>query len=129
MNWDCVMGADSDIKKAVQNKSKAFALRTIKLYGYLKESKKEYVISKQLLRSGTSIGANIREAQRGQTRADFFAKLFIALKEADESAYWLELLHESGYLNEIEYNSIYNDLWEVICLLVKITKIQGLMKF
>ena len=70
-------------------KSKSFALRIIKLYNYLQDDKREYVLSKQLLRSGTSIGANAREAIRGQTKPDFYAKLNIALKEADESAYWL----------------------------------------
>jgi len=106
------------------NKSKAFALRIIRLYQYLGEEKREYVLSKQLLRSGTSIGANVREAIRGQTKPDFYAKLNIALKEADEGAYWLELLHESGYLDENQFNSIYADCNELIALLVSITKTQ-----
>ena len=75
--------------------SKSFALRIIKLYTYLKEEKKEYVMSTQLLRSGTSIGANVRESVNAQSKADFINKMNIALKEADESQYWLELLHES----------------------------------
>ena len=70
------------------DKSKAFALRIIKMYKYLTEEKKEYVLSKQVLRSGTSIGANAREASRGQSKADFYAKLYISLKEADETQYW-----------------------------------------
>ena len=82
----------------IVSKSKTFALRIIKLYKYLCNEKKEYVMSKQILRSGTSIGANIREAVRGQSKADFYAKLHISLKEADETAYWLELLNESGYI-------------------------------
>ena len=106
------------------DKSKSFALRIIKLYNYLQDDKREYVLSKQLLRSGTSIGANAREAIRGQTKPDFYAKLNIALKEADESAYWLELLHESGYLDENQFKSIYADCNELIALLVSITKTQ-----
>ena len=78
-------------ENALLVKSKGFALRIIRLYTYLKEEKQETVLSKQVLRSGTSIGANIREAQRAQSEADFYAKLFVSLKEADESAYWLEL--------------------------------------
>ena len=79
--------------------SKSFALRIIKLYTYLKEDKKEYVMSTQLLRSGTSIGANVRESVNAQSKADFINKMNIALKEADESQYWLELLHESSVFN------------------------------
>lgn len=81
-------------------KSKTFALRIIKLYKYLCNEKHEYVMSKQILRSGTSIGANIREAVREQSKADFYAKLSISLKEADETAYWLELLNESDYIKK-----------------------------
>lgn len=106
----------------VLDKSKAFALRTIKLYKYLCDEKKEYILSKQLLRSGTSIGANVREAQRGQSKPDFYSKLNISLKEADESAYWLELLHESGYLTEEQFQSLIEDCNEIISLLVSITK-------
>ena len=108
----------------VAEKSKAFALRIVRLYQYLHEEKHEYVMSKQLLRSGTSIGANIRESQRGQSKPDFYAKLNVSLKEADETAYWLELLHESGYLTEEEFSSIYADNEEGIRLLVSITKKQ-----
>ena len=109
---------------AIAVKSKAFALRIIKLYKYLSGTQKEFVLSKQLLRSGTSIGANIREAQRGQSKADFYAKLYISLKEADETAYWLELLHESLYLADDQFGSIYNDCEELIRLLVAITATQ-----
>ena len=84
----------------VMNKSKAFAIRIIKLYKYLCETKNEYVLSKQILRSGTSIGANIKEAQSGQSRKDFKAKIYIAYKEASETEYWLELLHESDILED-----------------------------
>ena len=107
-----------------EKKSKAFALRIIKLYQFLTEIKHEFVMSKQLLRSGTSIGANAREAERGQSKADFYAKFNIALKEADETAYWLELLHESNYLDETLFKSIYADCDELIRLLVSITKTQ-----
>ena len=109
---------------AIVVKSKAFAVRIIKLYKYLSGTKKEFVLSKQVLRSGTSIGANIREAQRGQSKADFYAKLYISLKEADETAYWLELLHECFYLADDQFGSIYNDCEELIRLLVAITATQ-----
>lgn len=116
------------IKNLAAEKSKALALRIIRLYQYLLEQKHEYVMSKQLLRSGTSIGANIREGQRAQSQADFYSKLSIALKEAEETAYWLELLYESGYLPEAGFASIYSDNEEVIRLLVSITKNQKLMR-
>lgn len=103
-------------------KSKAFALRTIKLYKYLRTEKREFVLSKQLLRSGTSIGANIREAKRGQSKADFYAKMNIALKEADESAYWLELLYESEYIDKAAYESIYADCCDIIKILAAILR-------
>lgn len=112
------------MRNIVLDKSKAFALRIIKLYKYLCDEKREYVLSKQLLRSGTSVGANVREAQRGQSKPDFYSKLNISLKEADESAYWLELLHESGYLNEEQFYSLIEDCNEIIALLVSITKKQ-----
>ena len=106
----------------VVHKSKAFAVRIINLYKYLTENKKEFVLSKQLLKSGTSIGANVREAHRGYSDADFYAKLTISLKEADETAYWLELLKESNFLNQNEFESIYQDCDEIIRLLVSILK-------
>ena len=108
-------------KNVILEKSKQFALRIIKLYIYLRDEKREVILSKQLLRSGTSIGANIREAQRAQSDADFHAKLFISLKEADESAYWLELLHESAILTKEQFESMYDDCNELIKLLVSIT--------
>ena len=106
----------------IVNKSKAFALRIINMYAHLTSEKHEYVISKQLLRSGTSIGANVREAHRGQSAPDFYAKMNIALKEADETAYWLELLHESSILDEDSFVSIYHDCEELIRMLVVILK-------
>ena len=108
----------------IVDKSKVFALRIIRLYQYLKNEKSEFVLSKQLLRSGTSIGANVKEAIRGQSRADFYAKLNISLKEASETEYWLELLHESGYIEEKPFVSIYEDCQELIKILVTITKSQ-----
>ena len=107
---------------ALQRKSKAFAVRIIKMYQYLCEDKKEYVLSKHVLRSGTSIGANVREAKRAQSTADFYAKLFISLKEAEETEYWLELLVETDYIAKEMFSSIYADCEEIIKLLVSSTK-------
>ena len=109
-------------ENALQKKSKAFAVRIIRMYQYLCEEKKEYVLSKQILRSGTSIGANIREAKRAQSKADFYAKLFISLKEAEETEYWLELLVETEYITKEMFDSVYADGEEIIKLLVSSTK-------
>ncbi|MDL2217439.1 four helix bundle protein [Christensenellaceae bacterium OttesenSCG-928-M15] len=106
----------------VLEKSKAFAVRIVRLYQYLCEQKKEYVLSKQLLRSGTSVGANVREAVRGQSRPDFISKMNIALKEISESEYWLELLVETEYITAAEFGSIHKDCEELIKLLVSIVK-------
>lgn len=106
----------------LQKKSKAFAVRIIKMYRFLCEEKREYVLSKQLLRSGTSIGANVREAKRAQTTPDFYAKLFIALKEAEETEYWLELLVETEYISQDLFESIYADNEELVKILVSSTK-------
>jgi len=103
------------------NKSFKFAVRIVNLYKYL-NSKKEYVLSKQLLRSGTSIGANINESQDAQSTNDFISKLSISLKEARESKYWIELLSETDYLTKEEADDILNDLIEIIKLLVSIIK-------
>lgn len=104
------------------NKSYAFALRIIRLYQFLVSEKKEYVLSKQLLRSGTAIGALIKEGEHAQSKADFLNKMNIALKEANESEYWLELLRDSGYLNETDSKSIINDCNEILKLLISIVK-------
>lgn len=109
----------------IVDKSKLFALRIIKLYKFLCEEKKEYTISKQLLRSGTSIGANVKEAIRGFSKPDFYFKLNIALKEASESEYWLELLYESEYITNSQFKSIYSDCQELLKLLTAITKNQS----
>ena len=104
------------------DKSFIFAVRIVKLYKYLCSKKKEYVLSKQLLRSGTSIGANINEVQDAQSKNDFISKLSISLKEARETKYWIELLRETDYLTDKEANNILEDLIEVIKLLVSIIK-------
>ncbi|MEI6697125.1 MAG: four helix bundle protein [Bacteroidota bacterium] len=104
-------------KNPLKDKSFLFALRIIKLYKYLTEVKKEYVISKQLFRSGTSVGANIREAQNAQSKPDFIHKLSISQKECDETLYWMELLHQSEYLNETEFNAIYTEADELLKML------------
>lgn len=106
----------------IEQKSFDFAVRIVKLYKYLSAEKKEFVLSKQLLRSGTSIGANVFEAERAHSKADFFAKMTIALKEANESYYWIKLLNATDYLTEIEYDSLSNDIDEIISILTSITK-------
>ena len=106
----------------ILTKSKAFALRIIKLYKYLCGKRREFVMSKQIMRSGTSIGANVREATRAQSTPDFISKMNIALKEAEETCYWLELLHESNYLDERAFNSLYNDSMELLKILTSIVK-------
>ena len=106
----------------VEEKSFQLAIRTIRLYQYLRSKKKEFVLSKQLLRSGTSVGANVTEAQQAQSRADFLSKINIALKEAAETEYWLRLLRATDYLEEKEFRSIYSDCEQVKKLLVAIVK-------
>ena len=106
----------------VHEKSKAFAIRTIRFVRYLQTEKKDFVLSNQILRSGTSIGANVRESKNAQSIADFINKLSIALKEADETLYWLELLFESDTIDETIFNSLYNDVKELIALLTSIIK-------
>ena len=108
----------------ILNKSKKFALKIIKLYKILCNENKEFVISKQILRSGTSIGANIREAIFGQTKADFYFKMNIARKEANETEYWLELLNESDYIDAKNFKELSFDCKEIIKLLTSITKTQ-----
>jgi len=110
------------VKSILKEKSYAFALRTVKLYKYLCADKKEYVISKQVLRSGTAIGALIHEAEFGQSKADFVNKLSIALKEANETDYWLSLLKDSTYLTEEMYNTIKPDITELIKMLIASVK-------
>jgi len=106
----------------VKDKSFNFAVRAIKLWKYLMDIKKEFILSKQLIRSGTSIWANIREAQNAQSNADFIHKLSISQKEADETLYWLELLYETEYISVNEFQSIEKDILEIIKLLCTIIK-------
>ena len=110
------------MESIIDKKSKAFALRIIKLYKQLREVDKEFVLSKQILRSGTSIGANARESKNSQSKADFINKLSIALKEADETQYWLELLYESSIINENIFCSLNNDLKEIIAIITSSIK-------
>ncbi|MBO5603374.1 MAG: four helix bundle protein [Prevotella sp.] len=107
---------------AIQDKSKNFAIRIIKCYKFLTEQKHEMIISKQLLRSGTSIGANVRESRNAQSRSDFLNKLNIALKEADETDYWLDLLHTTDYIDDKIYKSLEEDCIELIKMLTAIIK-------
>lgn len=111
-------------QNVIVEKTKSFALRIINLYKYLVDDKKEYVLSKQILKSGTSIGANVKEAIRGQSKADFYAKMNIALKESSETEYWLEILNESDYIEDKAFESIYADCNEIIKILMAITKTQ-----
>lgn len=106
----------------VKIKSFEFAKRIIKLYKYLCEDKKEFILSKQLLRSGTSIGANIVEAECGISRKDFLAKMYISFKECAETKYWIELLYSSDYIAKNQYVSIISDCEELLKLLSSITK-------
>ncbi len=106
----------------IKEKSFDFALRIVKLYQFLVNDKKEFVLSKQLLRSGTSVGASVRESEHAESKADFIHKLSIALKEANETDYWIELLFRSEYLAENEYNSLKNDIDELLKILVSILK-------
>ena len=106
----------------IAEKSYRFAVRIVKLCQFLHKQRHEYILSKQLERSGTSIRANVAEGQQGQSRADSIAKLSIALKEASETKYWLNLLHDTGYLTEREYRSIYSDCIEIEKMLTSIVK-------
>lgn len=106
----------------IVSKSKKFAIRIVNLYKYLVDEKREFVLSKQLLRCGTSIGANVSEAIRGQSKADFGAKMNIALKEASETEYWLELLFETDFLTDSQFESMMNDCKELNKILTTIVK-------
>ena len=112
------MKADNTIK----DKSLDFAIRIVRLYKHISETNNEYILSKQLLKSGTSIGANVREAIGGQSKENFIAKMHIALKEAYETEYWLELLYSTDYLAENEFKSIFTDCRELTNILASILK-------
>lgn len=115
-------------ENVIQEKSFKFALIIVKLYKYLIENKKEFVLSKQLLRSGTSIGANIEEAIGGQSKKDFVSKFSIAYKESRETLYWITLLQEANYLNQSQTVSILDDCEELIKIITKILKSLKLKK-
>ena len=106
----------------IEQKSFEFAVRIVNLYKHLNETKKESVLSKQLLKSGTSIGANVAEAEQAQSKPDFISKMSIALKEASETKYWIRLLTSTSYLTEAESASILNDCVELEKILVSIIK-------
>jgi four helix bundle protein len=106
----------------VRNKSLVFALRVVKAYQFLNREQREFVLSKQMLRSGTSVGALVREAEHAQSKADFINKMNIALKEVNETEYWLILLKESGYIDEKSFVSIRGDCQEFIRMLASIVK-------
>ena len=111
-----------DREQTAAYKSRKFAIRIVRLYQFLCENRKEYVLSKQLLRSGTSIGANIAESECAISKKDFLSKIYIAFKEANETLYWLDLLFETEYLTEQEYRSIKNDCEEIKKMLSSSTK-------
>ena len=106
----------------LKDKSYAFAIRIVKLSQYLQRDKKEFVLSKQVLRSGTSVGALIREAEFGQSKADFTSKMNISLKEANETEYWLSLLKDTGLISEDQFMSLHADCKELIAMLVSTVK-------
>lgn len=106
----------------IKAKSRAFSTRIIRLYKYLCDIKKEFILSKQILRSGTSIYANIAESECAQSRKDFFAKLYVAYKECSETLSWLDMLKNGEYLTQAQFDSIYKDCKEIIKILASITK-------
>lgn len=120
--WKIEIGKWKILDNIITEKSFQFAVRVVKLCKHLRSSKKEYILSKQLLRAGTSIGANVAEAQQAQSKADFISKFNIALKEATETKYWLKLLHATEYLSDFEFHSIIADCVEVEKILVSIVK-------
>ena len=119
-----LMSEDEKATAGIHELSYDFACRITRLYQYLTEDSdyKEYVISKQIYRSGTSIGANVRESKHAQSDADFLSKMSIAYKEADETDYWLNLLHDNGYINESQYESLKKDIDRILKLLTSIVK-------
>lgn len=124
MNAESRMGEKMK-DNTVLDKSFQFSVRIVNLYKYMTETKKEYILSKQLLRCGTSIGANATEAQKGQSKADFAAKMCIALKEANEAEYWIRLLYHTDYIEEKAYESLSKDVDELISILSSICKTAG----
>ena len=104
------------------DKSFSFAIRIVKLYKHLLRTHKEYTLSTQILRCGTSIGANVSEAQKAQSKADFYAKMCIALKEANETIYWLRLLYKTDFISQTQFRSMHADADELVSLLTAICK-------
>jgi len=115
-------GLELEDQNILYQKAYLFAIRTVKLSQYLNHEKKEYVLSRQILRSGTAIGALVSESKFAQSRPDFLNKLMIALKEANETKYWINLLHDTQYITKQMFESLLCDIKEVIGLLVSITK-------
>ena len=109
-------------ENVIETKSFDFAVRIVGLYKHLTQEKKEFVMAKQLLRCGTSIGANVTEAEKGQSKADFNAKMNIAMKEANETYYWLRLLRRTDYLNEKEFVSMEKNIREILAIITAICK-------
>jgi len=110
------------MENGVKDKSYAFAIRVVKLYKILSAEKKEFVLSKQLLRSGTAIGALVKEAEHAQSRADFLNKMNVALKEANETEYWLMLLRDTDFITHDEFNSIHKDAATILKMLISIVR-------
>lgn len=110
------------MESVTRDRAKAFAIRIINLYKFLHDEKKEFVLSKQILRCGTSIGANLAESEAAISKKDFLSKIYIALKECNETIYWLELLFETDYLSKIQFESLVNDCVEIKKLLTATTK-------
>ena len=121
-NVECKVQSENPSKHIIADKSFEFAVRIVNLSKFLMREHKEYVLSKQILRCGTSIGANVAEAQRGQSHADFLAKMSIALKEANETLYWLRLLYRTEYLTKSQFANIEKDIQEILGLLTAICK-------
>ena len=119
-----LMSEDEKASAGIHELSYDFGCRITRLYQYLTEDSeyKEYVISKQIYRSGTSVGANVRESKHAQSDADFLSKMSIAYKEADETDYWMNLLHDNGYINESQYESLKKDVDRILKLLTSIVK-------
>ena len=115
-------------ESVLRDKSYGFAIRIVRLSQYLKQEKKEFDLSKQILRSGTSIGALIREAEYAQSNADFISKFSISLKEANETAFWLSLLKDTDYIEEKLYSSLFSDCDEIISMLVSTIKTMKIKK-
>ena len=110
------------MENIIEEKSFDFAVRVVNLYKHLTANKKEFVMSKQLLKSGTSIGANVSEAQKAQSKADYHTKMTIALKEANESLYWLKLLYKTDFLTEKEFENIESDNREIVAILTTVCR-------